>query len=407
MMNTLKLALRNVFRNKRRTAITFLSIIAASAAIIVFGGFIAFAFESLREVTIRTQLGHLQIAKKGYFDQGAGMSAQLLIDNPAEIEKSLRQSPLVNTTTWRLTGSGLISAGDASLSARLVGVLPEREEDFAAYETVIAGTQLDKDSPQGCVIGSGLAKGLNAREGATLTILSSTFDGMVNAIDCTLTGIVRTASKEYDNVYVKVPLPLLQRLFNTTKVEKILVLAKDSNQMPQIEQLATRAIAGHPDLEYRTWLELAEYYRGVVNLYTGIFTLTAMVLGVVVFLSIANTMSMSAFERFREIGALRAIGQTRAGIVALFVGEGALIGLIGGLLGLAVGALAAWLINHGGGIAMPAPPGMTSGYTALIAFSPRAFAVAFFIALLASTLSSLYPAWLASRIDIIKALHHT
>ena len=66
-MNTFKLALRNIFRNKRRTAITFLSIIAASAAIIIFGGFIAFSFEGLRETTIRTQLGHLQIAKKGYF----------------------------------------------------------------------------------------------------------------------------------------------------------------------------------------------------------------------------------------------------------------------------------------------------------------------------------------------------
>ena len=407
MMNTIKLSLRNIFRNKRRTAITFLSIIAASAAIIVFGGFIAFSFDSLREVTIHTQLGHLQIAKKGYFDQGAGLSADLLLDDPENIEASIRQSPLVNTTTWRLTGSGLISAGDTSLSARLVGVLPEREEDFSAYETIISGVQLDKDSPQGCVIGSGLAQGLNAKEGATLTILSATLDGMVNAIDCTLTGIVRTASREYDNVYVKMPLPLLQRLLNTTKVEKILVLAKDSRQMPQIEQLAAQAIAGHANLEYRTWLQLAEYYRSAVNLYTDLFTLTAIVLGVVVFLSIANTMSMSAFERFREIGALRAIGQTRMGIVQMFICEGALIGLIGGLFGLAAGTLTAWAINHGGGIAMSAPPGMTSGYTALIALSPRAFLYAFFTALLASTLSSFYPAWLASRIDIIKALQHT
>ena len=117
-MNTFKLALRNIFRNKRRTAITFLSIIAASAAIIVFGGFIAFSFEGLRETTIRTQLGHLQIAKKGYFDQGAGLSERFLISDPASIERDIRKSSLVNTTTWRLTGSGLISAGETSLSAR-------------------------------------------------------------------------------------------------------------------------------------------------------------------------------------------------------------------------------------------------------------------------------------------------
>ncbi len=406
-MNTFKLALRNIFRNKRRTAITFLSIIAASAAIIVFGGFIAFSFEGLRETTIRTQLGHLQIAKKGYFEQGAGLSERFLISDPASIESDIQKSPLVNTTTRRLTGSGLISAGETSLSARLIGVMPEREEDFSAFETVIAGMQLDRDTPDGCVLGAGLAKGLGVSENANLTILSTTLDGVVNAIDCTLVGIVKTGSKDYDNVYVKVPLPLLQGLFNTSKVEKILVLAKDSNQMPLLQQLVEQTIAKQPDLEYKSWLELADFYRGVVDLYTSIFKLASIVLGFVVFLSITNTMSMSAFERFREIGALRAIGQTRAGIVQLFVCEGALIGLIGGLLGMLVGALLAWAINQTGGIAVPAPPGMSSGYTALIKLSPEAFLYAFFTALVASTLSSFYPAWLASRIDIIKALHYT
>ncbi|WP_408938954.1 ABC transporter permease [Haematospirillum jordaniae] len=264
----------------------------------VFGGFIAFSFEGLRETTIRTQLGHLQIAKKGYFDQGAGLPERFLISDPASIERDIRKSPLVNTTTWRLTGSGLISAGETSLSARLVGVMPEREDDFAAFETVIAGMQLDLDTPYGCVIGAGLAKGLNVSENANLTILRTTIGCTINAIDCSVVGTVRTASKDYDNVYVKVLLSLLQRLFNTTKVEKILVLTKDTNQMPLIQILVEQAMATHPDLEYKSWLDLADFYRGVVNLYASIFKLTSIILGSVVFLSISNTMSMSAFERF-------------------------------------------------------------------------------------------------------------
>jgi len=406
-MNVFKLALRNIFRNRRRSSITFLSIIAASSAIIIFGGFISFTFEGLRETTIRTQLGHLQIAKKGYFDQGAGRSARLLIADPARVEQNIRLSPLVNATTWRLTGSGLISAGEVSLSANLIGVIPEREEDFAAFETVTAGMQLDEDTPDGCVIGAGLAKGLHVTEGANLTILSSTLDGMVNALDCRLVGVVRTASKEYDNVYVKVPLPMLQRLFDTDKVEKILVLANDSNQMPQLQELVESAIVTHPDLEYRTWFDLADFYHGVVSLYTSIFKLAAIVLGLVVFLSIANTMSMSAFERFREIGTLRAIGQTRTGIVNMFVCEGVLVGFMGGILGLLLGISLAWGINMTGGIMVPAPPGMSSGYTALIMPTAEVFLYAFFTALTASTLSSFYPAWLASRIEIVQALHHT
>ncbi|AMW35898.1 FtsX-like permease family protein [Haematospirillum jordaniae] len=104
---------------------------------------------------------------------------------------------------------------------------------------------------------------------------------------------------------------------------------------------------------------------------------------------------------------MRAIGQTRAGIVKMFICEGALIGLIGGLLGLSVGVLLVWGINQTGGILVPAPPGMSSGYTALIKLSSEACLYAFVTAWMASTLSSFYPAWLASRIDIIKALHYT
>jgi putative ABC transport system permease protein len=91
----------------------------------------------------------------------------------------------------------------------------------------------------------------------------------------------------------------------------------------------------------------------------------------------------------------------------MFICEGILIGLIGGLLGLLAGASLAWIINRSGGIAMSAPPGMSSGYTAFIRLNPQAFLYAVFTALLASTLSAFYPAWLASRIDIIKALHYT
>ena len=185
------------------------------------------------------------------------------------------------------------------------------------------------------------------------------------------------------------------------------MLANDTRQTPELRKVVEASLKKRPELEYKTWLDLAEFYRGVVNLYTSIFSLTAIVLGVVVFLSIANTMGMSAFERFREIGTLRAIGQTRAGIVKMFMYEGILIGIIGGFLGLIAGSALAYGINAIGGIDVAAPPGMSSGYTAFINLSPKAFLYAFLTSVAASTLSSFYPGYLASRLDIIKALHHS
>lgn len=237
-----------------------------------------------------------------------------------------------------------------------------------------------------------------------LTILSTTIDGSVNAVDCTLVGIVKTMSKDYDDVYVKLQLPLLQQLLDTRSVERMLVLAHATDDMPLVEQRVSTTLIDFPDYEYKTWLDLAEYYQGVVNLYSNLFKLAAIVLGIVVFLSIANTLSMSAFERFREIGTLRAIGQTPLGILQGFLWEGVLMGFVGAVLGMLTGTLVAWCINESGGIAMEAPPGMSSGYTAYIVFNTKAYAYACATALIASALSSCYPAWLASRTNIIKAL---
>lgn len=404
-MNAFSLAARNLLRNKRRTMITMLSIIVASTAIIVFGGFIRFSFEGLRESTIRTQLGHFQIAKRGYFDQGAGLSNDFLIENPENLEIKLRAVPHVQSVTRRLAGSGLISTGERTLSAKLVGVMPEREEEFSAFETVTRGQQLDKNTPDGCVIGTGLAKGLNILPDSTITILSTTLQGVVNAVDCNIVGIVRTSSKEYDNVYVKLPLPLLQRLLDTKKIEKLLLLADDTALMSDITQQLPSIIPS--EYEVKTWIELAEFYKGVVNLYTSIFQITSIILGFVVLLSIANTMSMTVFERFREIGTLRAIGETRSGVLHLFMTEGVVIGLVGGFLGVAVGIGVAMFINLQGGISVPPPPGMSSGYTAFIALDTKAASYAFATSFIAATLSSFYPAYLASKLDIINALQHT
>lgn len=171
--NNWKLAFRNILRNPRRTTISLLSIIASSTAIIVFGGFIAYTFEGLKESTIYSELGHLQIAKKGYFNKGAGVSSEFLIENAASIDESIRKSPLVDSVSWRLSGSGLISAGENSFSAHILGIMPEREQSFTAFEILLAGKQLDKTTPDGCLIGQGLAKGLNVADALAETDTST------------------------------------------------------------------------------------------------------------------------------------------------------------------------------------------------------------------------------------------
>jgi putative ABC transport system permease protein len=407
-MKLLKLSLRNVLRNKRRTLITLVSIVTAMVAIIVFGGFIEFTFQGLRETTIRTQLGHFQVTRQGYDAGGTASPQDFLIEDPDGIERRLRGLPHVETVTRRLSASGLASTGQRTLSARIVGVMPEREEAFAAFETIVRGQQLDRDTPEGGVIGNELAKSLDAKVGDTVTLLTTTVDGVVNAVDFEVVGIARTGSREYDSVFVKLPLPLVQRLLDTRAVEKVIVLLDETERIAEAEPALARLVTdGDAALEYRRWDELAEFYRGVVNLYTGIFNLVSVILAIVVLFSIANTMGMSVFERVREIGTLRAIGETRAGVMRLFLAEGMVIGVLGGVVGLAAAAAISHAINAGGGIAIGAPPGMSRGYTAYILLVPEVLSHSFLLTLAVSTVSALYPAWVAARLEIIEALQHT
>lgn len=406
-MKTILLAIRNIFRNKRRTAITFLAIISGMTGIIVFGGFIEFAFFGLRESTIRTQLGHIQIYKKGYSEKGVADPSKYLIDNPGPVEKALSELPHIAMITRRLTFSGLISTGEKTLTCKGIGIAVEREEEMSTFETIVDGGPLEPDMVDGGVVGLELMKALGAKVGDYLTILTTTTEGMINTVDFKVVGVAQTGSSEYDSVFVKMPIKLVQRLLDTNAVEKIIVLLNDTPSVATVTPHIRDIIQKNGfELEFKLWSDLAVFYHKVVTLYNGIFKVIKVIISVIVFFSIANTMTMSVFERTREIGTLRALGTTRTGIMRLFITEGILIGIIGGLLGIIVGVLTAYIINISGGIYIPPPPGMSRGYTSLILIVPGVILYGFFLIVLVSTVSSIYPACRASRLKVVEALGH-
>ena len=405
MLDLVYLAVRNIFRNRRRTAITMFSIVVGFAAMACFGGFIEFSFEGLRETTIRTRLGHLQIYAHGYSQHRVSDPESVLISEPDEVMARIAELPGVAAVTPRLSFSGLGSTGSATVNVSVVGVDPEGEEEFADFETLVAGSSLEPGDPEAGLIGEELRNGLGAEVGDWVTVLTTSFDGVINAVDFRVAGVVRTGSKEYDSVFVKVPIELAQRAKETGEVERIVVLLDDTDDLPALRPRIEEVLSSFDDeFETRRWDELAGFYDAVVALYTGIFTVFAGIVGVVVMFSVANTMTMAVFERTGEIGALRAIGARRSTLIAMFLIEG--VGV--GLLGAGLGAVASWLIASAvqamGGIAMPPPPGMSQGFQAYFSLTGDVLRNAFAVTVAATLVSAVYPAYAASRIRIVEAL---
>jgi len=402
----IKIAARSVFRNKRRTVITLLSIIFGCVAIIVFGGFVDYSMWGLRESTIHSRLGHLQVYKAGYSEKGGTNPLAYTIEDYPRIRSIIEDEDHVDFVTSRLEFSGLIGGAENSVICVGKGVEPEKERELGITVSIVEGEDLSSEEPEEGIIGKGLAEGLGVKIDDYLTILTSTAEGALNAVDLKLRGIFRTGVKEYDDVAVMVPMELAKTLLYTENVQSIVVVLDETENTDLVaDNLRKEFSQANLDLEIKTWSDLATFYHQVVQLYGGIFWVVRLIILIIVIFSIANTMTMSVFERMREIGTIRAMGTKRRGVLSLFLMEGLILGALGGALGLVFGIIAAKLLSIKG-IYIPPPPTMTEGYTALINVVPKDLVFAFSLAVGTSLVSSIYPAFKAARLKVVDALRY-
>ena len=396
----IKLALRNIFRNRRRSAITLAVIVFGAIGLILFGGYKAVTFRGLRESTIRGRLGHLQIFGAGH-SKGSQKPLEHALENVDALRTDIERDPRVESTAAQITLMGLVSNGDKSETFIATAVEPQKDRNMRGSR-VVEGTLLPDNEPDAVLLGKGLAASMNAKSGDYITLMTPTVSGSLNAMDVRVAGIFQTGVKELDERAVRMPIAGAQSLLQTTKVEKLLVFLRETESTDAMRADIERR---KWPVEIRSWSELASFYHQVVLLYNGIFGFLGLIVFGVVIFSVANTIVMSIFERTREIGTLMAIGTTRGRVWRMFFLEGLMTGVLGGLLGLAIGALLATIINNAN-VMLPPPPGYTVGYRLQILLQTPVLMTAFLISVVTATLSSILPAFKASRLKIVDALGH-
>ena len=402
----IKLAFKNIFRNKARTLITLGAISFGCISLIITGGFMEDSFSQMREGYIRGFLGHIQIYKEGYLDKGASKPFDYMIPAPEKVMGSVKSLEHVRIVTPRLEFSGLLSNGDTTVSFIGQGIDPAAENEISTLFLMDDGEKLAGGDDYKIIIGRGLAKGVGSKSGDPLILLTNTQGGSINAVDVSLKGIFFTTSKEFDDRAVRMPIKTAQRLLHTGEVQSIVVLLDKTDATDEVRSRIDALIKKEGlGLETRAWYEIADFYTKTVELYRRQFLVIKLIIGIVVVLSVFNTMNMSVIERIGEVGTIMALGTKRAGVVFMFVSEGLVLGVLGGALGLIAGYLLATSISYIG-IPMPPPPGTTTYWTARIAIVPGVFSFSFVLAVVTSVLSSIYPAIKASRLEIADALRH-
>jgi len=404
----LKLAIRNVFRNRRRTLITLAAMGFGAAAIIVFGGFVHSIYFGVRESTIRSQVGHIQIYRKGYSDKGNLAPYDYLIGDYAGLRAELLKLEHVKAVTARLGLSGLVSTGDTTTAFVGTGVQPESETDLSALAVIVDGKELASRDPRGVTLGVGLARAFGVKPGDDLTLLSTTRAGSINALAVKVRGVWESGEKAYDDRFLRLGLPEVQRLLDVEngEVQSVVLLLDKTENTAAVRAAIDRLIRDKGlDLEVRTWEDLALRYHQVRELFGRIFGVLTLIVSIMVVFGITNTMTMAIFERTREIGTVMALGTRRRGVISMFVLEGVALGALGGVLGVLLGIGLAKAISAFG-IQLPPPPGSTRGFVVNIFIVPEVLIQAFRLSLVTAALASLYPAWRAARLNVVEALRH-
>src|SRR5438552_3159311 len=290
----------------------------------------------------------------------------------------------------------LHGGGEKSETFLATAVEPEKDRQMAA-QRLTAGSELPPNESDAVLLGRGLAASMHAKSGDYLTLMSTTTTGSLNAMDVRVAGVFMSGVKEYDDRAVKMPLAGAQQLLQTKKIERLIVMLRDTDDTAAVHASLSHTLR---DVEFKEWSDLASFYHQVVLLYNGIFGFLGIVVFAIVVFSVANTILMSVFERTREIGTLMAIGTPRGTVWRMFLLECIFIGLLGGALGLAAGAFAATAINHMN-LMLPPPPGYTVGYALRVLLQAPTLITAFLISLITATLSSIVPALKASRLVIV------
>jgi len=340
-----KHAFLSLFRNKRRTIMILVILGASTMMIFVTNSYLEQMYRGMKLGYIY-QSGSFQIAREGFWD--VKREGDLLLDVPMieSIELVTRSEKDIIRINQELGFQGLIGTETRSTILNGMGVLADNTGGYAGYVLMDSGFFLDSQDPEGIMIGLPIAEKLGLDINDYVNLMCSTTDGALNLVTARVVGICTTGIDQADAYYCAGNLPFIQELRGTRGVDRMLVFLRDDSDLQKVvSRLETRFSAEGLPFEIKTWEDLNPFYFDLKSLYDGIFLFIKVIICMLVFLSVMEIISMSFFERFRELGTLRAIGNTKEEIFFMLFFEVLFYAIAGIIVGGVLGVLVTSILN--------------------------------------------------------------
>ena len=400
-----KIALRNIFRNKRRSFLSFTIIGLGAAMLFLVSGFVRESLTGMEE-GLAGSYGHLQIADTGYWDRSKEPIDYLLVpDRLSVLESILSEHEAVDSWTKNLGFSGLV--GNAEKTAMVLGTgIEVGNPTLEPMDPLVAsGLALQSGADDEILLGRLLAERLGVEPGDPINLAGFTVTESLNAMTIVVSGSFKFFSQEWEEQLTFVPLGLAQRLLKTDGVDKVLVRVSSLDAViPVMNALQGAVDDAGLGVEIKPWQDVAPFYNEMKTFWEALEGLSTMGVFILAFFGIMQVLTMSFMERTREVGTIRAVGTKRHQVFGMLLTEGVLLGLLGGLFGVLLGFGFGMLINASGIGWMY--PGATEPMPVAIQLLLANAVAPLMIAVLSAFLSAIYPAWHSARANVVKALHY-
>jgi putative ABC transport system permease protein len=414
MIKVLKLAARNLARYWRRTLLTsgliILGIVAVLSFVAVSGSFKDIMVGQITD----SMLGHLQVHRKGYVASIDNLPLNLNIKPKAwgRIEQALTAIPEVEAVSPRLKLGAMLSNFTETTNIRLNGIVPQREVAAmpALADRLVAGSLANGlIEPGKLLIPELLAKGMKVKPGDTVVLVATNVDGSVNGQTFVVQGVLEavTGPGGRDGYLHMDDAHTLLRI-EGKEINEIAVRLKHLDRVERVAVQLREALSGmvnprgRPQIDVHSWEQLSPF-SNIARMIDLLDLFIRIMLVGIVLIAIMNVMIMAVYERIREIGTIAAIGTPPRRILALFVGEGLLLGLVGTVIGTAISLGLVYALNLW-------PVHFSFGRQQDLVLAPSLAATDVLpidvIVVLVATVASLQPAWKAARMDPITALRH-
>ena len=408
MFKYIRLAWRNMWRNWRRTVIAITAIVLGLILLIFMAGLIEGSDQAIFGNMVRLYGGNIQVHAPGGGEK-ANRMPMLPLENDIGVVETVLDHPKVTAASRRINTGGMVSSREGTFPVQITGIDPAAETEISIVsENIKTGRYLIAGEGDAILIGEGLADLLNVSVGDAITLVGRRKSEEMRQRTMTIVGIYSLGLSEAEKGNVFITLPEAQMLYNLREqvTEVSIILESVGQESAVIADLQ----ASLPGYEIDSWDTLRPEMRQIMDTKSQVTEAFSLIVLLIASIGVLNLMMMAVFERTREMGVLAALGMKGGQLMGLFLLEGAMIGVVGALVGsflgwLLVQATAGTGINYGTSAQqmgdMVALMGDTIYPTISLGFIiGRGIAVAAI-----ATLASLYPAWQASRQEPADALH--